>query len=119
GHLPARPAPRVEHLIAKSREATKHSRDTVRQMKLAAALQQKGNGCGGNGVRSAHELFRTLASRSQLRPRCVESSLVALRWAFGTPRRSARINNQPIAPRPELRCRAHVVHLYSGGGSTH
>jgi hypothetical protein len=37
-------------------------------MKLAAALQQKGNGCGGNGARSAQELFRTLASRSQFRP---------------------------------------------------
>jgi hypothetical protein len=37
-------------------------------MKLAAALQHKGNGCGGNGARSAQELFRTLASRSQFRP---------------------------------------------------
>jgi hypothetical protein len=48
-------------------------------MKLAAALQQKGNGRGGNGARSAHEPFRTLASRSQLFPRCVEWSPVALR----------------------------------------
>jgi hypothetical protein len=37
-------------------------------MKLAAALQQKGNGRGGNGMRSAQELFRALASRSQPRP---------------------------------------------------